>query len=192
MNLLQKIGLGAIALLIAIGSAFYLSQKVTVDNPTAQTITVKIDDTEYTVEPRKQIEISLYPGEHNVLIAEKEMGIFQKQWFDYGSLLNPTQSTYILESIPYGTVPESWSDNSYKDIDINGQQYYGPFEVITDLYFAKKQPLNFLQKKGYEWNYGLDQHEPEEETINTKSAYEVFVKIYRFDDFIEMYNEDYL
>lgn len=189
MSIIQRIGVGIIGIIIAIGAAFFFSQKVIVDNPTSENIIVKIDNKEFTIEPLQDIEVSLYPGKHTVIIGDKEIGVFTKQYFDYGSILNPTKSTYVLESIPYGTIPTNWVDVHYKDVTIEGSVYNGPFKTITDLYFTKKHPLNFLQKDGYKWDYELDEHEPDEEQFN--DSYKVFVKIYRFQDFVQMYNEDY-
>jgi hypothetical protein len=106
------------------------------------------------------------------------VGEFTKWELDWKkAFLNPTKSVYIKEKAVYLIDNSDANPEPYQDIEINWKVFNWPFYIYDDYYIK------------WEWTYGLDEILPDE--IETYLDYEVKVKIYRYDDFVEMYEEYY-
>ncbi|QFR39304.1 hypothetical protein A9Q91_03645 [Candidatus Gracilibacteria bacterium 28_42_T64] len=151
-----------------------------IDNPTGSGITVQIDDMEViTIAAYSNEVIRLGSGQYTVKMNGEIVGNFEKKSLDTKSLLNPTGGIYISEYMLYGE--EEYIDKLPNNtIEAYGNVAEGPFEQYEGLYITGN------------WNYGTDESFPEEVELRKSKAYKIKSKLYRFDDFVDMYNEYYV
>jgi len=169
------LGMGVVACLLmtACGSGM----KVEMDNPTNQKITVKIDGSkEYSLNPMELIEVTgLKKGEHTMTVNG---GSEIKFNLENSSMINPTLSLYVIAEQEYGT---GFADDSkWVDVVIDGKECWGPFKVIENAPVIETASLNH----GVLAPFG-------EEIETYKSGTVVLTKIFRKDDFLKFYEEDY-
>jgi len=159
---------------------FYTStHTLFIDNPTWSGITLQIGDME-TIEMAafSNQTIKLWAGIYSVSVNWEKVWDFEKKSLDTDSLLNPTDSIYITEYILY------WDEEYLDKLPNNTIEAYGnvaewPFDQYSWLYIV------------WDWDYWINEQLPEEVELRKSSAYKIKSKLYRFDDFVDMYNEYY-
>lgn len=179
---MKKHLLALAVLTVVLMSSCSFSQKVEMDNPTPETITVTIDGKkEYTLSPMEMIEIEgLKKGSHTMQVAGGSELKFELKG---RSLLNPTLSTYVLMEEEYaigGNI--TLDEEEYVTLDINGEEYWG-----RNLEVVENAPCITID----DVNFGV--LSPFKDEINTsKSGTVIMKKIFRLDDFLKYYKEEYM
>lgn len=153
-------------------------QKLTIDNPSLEEITVQLNNLEkHNISPETSVVIDVPAGEYEVKLNDEIVWKFTKQNHESDYILNPTKYIYLQEYILY------W-DQKYEDkipnniIEIDGETLEWPFKKYDWLYF------------NWDWNYDLDESYPA--SIKMKSSYQIKSKLYRFFEFVDMYQADYM
>lgn len=166
------------------------SRVVVIDNPTGQQITFQLNGTDYSIDAGGKQTIHLDEGEHTLKIGEEEKKftkpVFTFKWSMFAgrskqlSVLNPTESTYILWHEVYGKdLTEEKVDSLLPtyDCEIDGEPDTCNHKEIDDLYFESVV------------DYTLDQHFPDEVKMSRGASYVLRSKLFRLDDFIAYIEE---
>lgn len=164
-----------------VGYFYYLdSHSIYVDNPTWTWIVFQIwDMPPENLAAYSHTSLVLNPWRYTLKVDEKEVWSFEKWYLDFDAFLNPTNEIYIKEYLVY------WSEKWYDKLPNNHIEVYwnpidGPFEKLEWFYIK------------WSWNYDVDTEFPNEITLPKGSSYEIKSKIYRFDDFVDIYNTYYV
>lgn len=156
-------------------------QRIVLDNPTEEAITFSIDKDSYTLEAGTSRQIELADGTHTLTYNGNSTS-FEKAKEDGGSIVNPTNATYIIWSELYTdkTPNKGYYRTFIKEIEIDGETYQGPFAKVGGIYIRRHDGSSFGV-----WKWGLDEEMPED--YYTDSMGENFQfkisKIYRVKDF---------
>ncbi|MCX8712040.1 hypothetical protein J3U66_01480 [Gilliamella sp. B2969] len=166
-----------------------------IDNPTASDIKLIIDGTELTIPAKSEVNYSFEYGKHTMTYNNDSINfIIKPAKFGGTTIINPTQSNYILHTNVYVTsaMKESESDKVIEKqinnipIIINGEVTEIPLtaKLINDV---------FIDQQDYDWDYGLDQDLPEEITREMSKNYaysETLTKLYRESEYIKLLKQD--
>jgi len=180
MSLFNKIkfiltSLFVVLVLWYLATLYYLStQKLLIDNPTDKGITIQIDD----IDSYTSKMIKLWSWKYSLKVNWKNIWDFEKKSGDRNSLLNPTNEIYIAEYILY------WDEASFDKLPINKIEAYWnetewPFKKYEWLYIP------------WDWDYWINDEASSEVTLSKYSSYTIRSKLYRFNDFVDMYNKVY-
>ena len=170
-----------------------------IDNPTANEIKVTIDGKELTIPAKSGVNYTFEYGKHTLSYNNDDFNFVVKPaQFGESGFINPTQSNYYLYTVIYST--SEISDEEYEKIlkqnreinkilaiiDGKEQEIEMPAKLINDI---------LIERSDYHWNYSYDQAFPEEITQDLRlkknqSYQEIFRKLYRESDFIELIKED--
>lgn len=96
-------------------------------NPTQQTLTFKVDDKDYALEPGKAAMLKLSPGMHKLQNAKGQQQDFMVYENNSGGIINPDSHIYYMLAEVYAV--EGKSDRfkpALYDITINGYQFEMP------------------------------------------------------------------
>ncbi|HEI8462127.1 TPA: hypothetical protein SLE68_001856 [Morganella morganii] len=96
-------------------------------NPTDTTLTLKVDDKEYTTEPGTAAKLKLSPGMHSIENAKGEKQNFMVYDNNSGGIINPDNHVYYMLSEVYAV--EGQSDRfkpALYDVTINGHDLQMP------------------------------------------------------------------
>lgn len=151
-----------------------------IDNPTAQSITLFIDDTEYTVPAYASLRVDLSEGSHILKVNGETFEFEQKPYIKL--LINPTNAQYVLfrESYVDTPVEENRTYHAmFKNLRIGDNNYFIPADVLNGIVIASEGNLS--------WNFNVDEELPEEiSTQTSKSVTSINViknKVFRIADF---------
>jgi hypothetical protein len=151
-----------------------------IDNPTENEISIKIWNLDaINIAPKSHQEIELKSGTYPIIVNEENVWEITKWKVDGKAFLNPTKSTYVKETAIYATEGTDYDDSKYTEIEISGEKYYWPFETLNDIYIK------------WDWTYGLDEILPDEVDVSSLTNETTRTKIYRYEDFLPMYEEYY-
>lgn len=151
-----------------------------IDNPTENEISVQIWELEkMTIPANSSKEIDLKPGTYALSVNDESVWEFKKWMADWKSFLNPTKSTYVLEEAIYTVDENTEVPDNNTTITIWDEEFYWPFKVYNEYYIS------------WDWGYWLDEETPTSVMTQSKN-YTTVKKIYRLDDFEDMYNDYYL
>lgn len=151
-----------------------------IDNPSNNEILVTISTLAPIAIPAKSYnEIKIKNQTYTLSVDWEYLWEFTIKKSDENFFLNPTKSHYILEEAIY-TDKEINNEAEEIKINVNGIDFYWPFSILDSIYINSK------------WDYWLDEDLPNNISVPEDKDYLTFKKIYRFDDFIEMYNNWYL
>uniref|UniRef100_UPI0039A45A38 hypothetical protein n=1 Tax=Ornithobacterium rhinotracheale TaxID=28251 RepID=UPI0039A45A38 len=145
-----------IALAAMLGSLwFYFSflQKKNyyiLDNPTAQTIQVRIDDVPYIVAPAQQVLVPLKKGTHRMITHHQRTVNFSVE--SPRGVLNPTESVYFIFGLPYGVEVNTDSVFAQNQHPYQRKIYYGDIRIdsamyIDDFYYNLNEDFPKVTKK---------------------------------------------
>jgi hypothetical protein len=171
--------------ILFIGGTFikwmYQSTKtINVDNPSWSGITIQFNNQEEIfIDAYTNTVLNLNNWEYSLKVNNLDMWLFIKEWIWSKSFLNPTNEIYIQEYILY------WDENNYDKLPNNLIEAYwneaeGPFKKYEGIYIS------------WDWNYFIAENYPDEVTMRQSQTYKIKSKLYRFDDFADMYNRDYI
>lgn len=94
------------------------------DNPTANTIVIKIDEKDYALEPQTYVSLKLASGLHKLTYDAKSIS-FTTSDKAQGGILNVTGSYYVIELIAY-VVNEKDRDNYRESKTMNNDFFIQP------------------------------------------------------------------
>ena len=163
-----------------------------VDNPTNSTIFVKINAKweEKEILPKSQLIFPIKSWNNEVFLNWKSVWTVNKDFFSYPSnFINPTLSTYVSEYILYvdKEILAQWYNGKYDDkLPVNKINVLDS-EIIWP--FKKYEWLHIKWSWSY-WDVGNITKKDEIESVSKE--YDIQEKLYRLDDFIEMYNKNYV
>ena len=150
-----------------------------IDNPTSQAIELTIDGKKpITVAAKefKRMDKSLSQGKHSMQIENGEAIEFNLD--KNHVMLNPTLSIYVTVVQEYGTGFQSSANDT--TIVIDDVEYYGPFIAVSNAPFVYTGNINLMVDK------------PIPDQIETSKTGNVALKkLFRKDEFIEYYEEEY-
>lgn len=173
----------------AIGALYSWYQKVAspliIDNPTAASITVVVNEETYTVPAGEYVKASLPFGEwtYTVSLNGQEVWSFQKQSTDGKAILNPTMSMYIEERQLYGdeqaeTIALTKGDIENTTVCIDGKNYeWYNLKAYTGLYFAQER------------DYGIDEESPESTAVPVGASYATKDELFRKQQILTIYED---
>ncbi len=168
-----------ITVVFSLLSGLYMSSHtLNIDNPTGTWITVQIDEMDSILIPSlSTTQINLKSWTYTLKVNGEEKGKFTKDTLDFNAFLNPSEEFYVQEYILY------WEQKYLDKLQIHEISMYndtieGPFKTYSWIYI-----------KG-DWDYGIDRNFPNE--VKTKGSYKIKSKLYRYSDFIDMFNQDYV
>lgn len=161
--------------------SFYLSTTtLLIDNPTSEEVVFQIWDLpEDSLGAYESKTIDLKSWVYDLKVDWELVGTFEKKAKDTHAFLNPTNDMYLKEFMVYGSeawydaLPENTVDLYYDD------QVQWPFESYTWYYIS------------WDWDYWFDREFPEEVSLWKYQSYTIKSKLYRYDDFVDMYNTHY-
>lgn len=150
-----------------------------IDNPTDQAIEVSIDGKDaVSIGPKelKKMDGTLSMGEHTMKVGS---GTEVKFNLDKDHvMLNPTLSTYVVALQEYGTGMQSSANDTIVSID--GQNYEGPFPLVSNAPFIYSGDLNFHVDAPFK-----------DEIQTSKVGTVTMRKLFRKSDFIDYFNKEY-
>lgn len=161
------------------------SKLIWIDNPTNAEISIKLDETNYTIPAVSTIDLDLPIGKHQLTYNGQSVN-FVSKYCDQGMILNPTLSTYIY----YGELfiedgvnyEEEWNKLA-KDILTDYQLSDStivqlPFQITNDL---------FIEQYKYYWQYDINTPFPKGVSIQEGTGFSKSImmkKMFRKDEFV--------
>lgn len=149
-----------------------------IDNPSDQTITLKINENDYTIAPQQFVRIDLEKGKHTIKYDFKGKKVDTVIQIRRSSgLINPIRQDYYVFTRPYGHRDNVDSIFASRNITIDNKVYLGLITKEEGLYIE-------------DFYYNLDQNYPK---IFLKSADKNtdLSKIFNKEDFKQFYFENY-
>lgn len=147
------------------------------DNPTDETINVKIDGKDYKLDSRKYEKMILKPGEHSLILSDGKEVKFIVYVGSQGGVINPTRNDYVYVSMAYVRKGEGGVSPIEKTIILDGIEYEGPYEKINDL---------IIDKNEKKWSYNIYTPFPEVvETRDPKLKGKIETKLFTKKEFID-------
>ena len=178
----KTLNMKKIILLFAASFALYScgsgSVDLAIDNPTDQSIIVKVDTLTVEVPAKEVVWVEMGKGEHEITLEDDT-----KTKFDFTEaayLLNPTKNEYLKTEEFYGSTIHQ---NSFahqlpkKSIEYYGMPLDGNFDVVRNLI----NPIS--------WDYGPREVLPE--MLEMEGEYEVVIKLHDFNEFSEIINQEF-
>lgn len=183
---MNKFILGTLlALMLVSCDAFVSKTTFRIDNPTKETISVTVDDTQYEILPESYQDIELANGYHFSTYKGETIKFNLFQGDRKGGVLNPTLSNYYVNFEFYQ------SDQSKARV---GSDDYMKDRMNSVVIKGKVVDGTFTQKNGFfienyvdSWTYGIDKEYPK---AMTTSGSEIMIvgKLFREADFIKYIN----
>lgn len=184
VNKLKIFGIIAIIIFVlwSILYSFYNSSThLIVDNPLADKISFQINNLPIeTLQPYETKILNLNPWIYQLRVNGELLGNFEKKYSHTNAFLNPTQDIYVKEHMVYGD--EAWYEklpNNRVKL-FNDEEIEWPFETFSGYYIL------------WDWDYSFDEIFPESVSLGKYESFKIKTKLYRYDDFVEMYNEYYV
>lgn len=183
-----------------------------IDNPTNESITVFIDDTEYNIPAVSMIQTSVTYGKHQLRYNDQQLTFHNGgRTNDTPAIINPTQSNYVFHRQIFMDKSDdratdefaAWSLKTQSDsltLSINDTitTIFVPFNVSNDL---------FISKADFDWKLTLGEPMPEgvrltnpivtrrnrqllnDENYKAGKFQETIYKIYREEEFKEFFKQ---
>ena len=174
-----------IALLFAILTMWYYFEKIDqenyflIDNPSAETVKIKLDENSYTLAAYQSTKIQLNKGKHSFISTINDSVIVRDSFMidsEIRGLLNPTLSDYIIFT-------EYYAQNINKDSllkahskIIDSVKYYG--EISEENQFFIK-------------DFYLNEDQEYLKVIKKMDSISKVTKIFRKENFIDFYKQYY-
>ncbi|WP_413532574.1 hypothetical protein [Empedobacter brevis] len=172
---------GLIALIVIIYNSF-LNKKdgYVIDNPSNKTLTIKINDKDFTIAPQQNARVELKKGKTHIVYnfnnknVDTIVNITRANGF-----INPARQEYYTFTRPYGVRKNKDSIFLSNNIAIENKIYHGIIEKSSQLYIE-----NFY--------YNIDQDYPKMfiKSAGSEKATDLS-KIFNKEDFKQFYFENY-
>lgn len=179
-----KIWLILVVILLIFWGVFYWlysnATTVYVDNPLDSQITFKIwDQEEHTLWAYTWITVKIKSWINKLYVNWEEVWTFEKKSLDWKGFLNPTKDVYVQEYLIYWDL-EKWEKElpTWKVTAFDNDLEW-PFKQLEWIFIT------------WDWNYWLNEEFPETLDLPEWKDYIIRSKVYRFDDFVELYNKEY-
>lgn len=160
-----------------------------IDNPTANEIKLKIDNTELTIPARSGVDYEFDFGKHTLTYNNETLTFVVKPAkLGTTSFINPTQSNYFVRSIilaapntnneEYEKVARKELRNIPVIIDGDRREFTLPAKLINDV---------IIDRYDNNWDYSFDEELPKEEADLSKNTtnFEIKRKLYRQNDYLK-------
>ena len=152
------------------------SVDLAIDNPSEQSVIVKVDTLSVEIPAKEVVWVEMGKGEHQITLEDDSKTKFN--FTEDAYMLNPTKNQYLKTEEFYGSQA---FQNSFahqlpkKSIEYYGMPLDGNFDVVKDLI----NPIS--------WDYGPREVLPE--MIEMEGDYEVLLKLYDVNEFSDIVNE---
>lgn len=136
-----------------------------IDNPTANEITVQIDETNYVIPSESGMNVFLNWGKHKLTYNNESLNFFVKSGSPLPAFINPTQSNYINNCHVFIVQEDSRATDDYIEwlsltngdsvsMEINGERVkeYVSFSVQNDV---------FIDAALKSWDYFINEDVPD-------------------------------
>ncbi len=159
-SLIGLLTICGLAVLILIVYNVFLNKKdgFVIDNPSDKTLSIKINNQNYTVAPQQQARIDLPKGKTKILYS------FNNQQIDtvinitrVNGMINPTRQEYVTFTRPYGIRKNKDSIFLSNNLAIDDKVYHGMIEKSSQLYIEnfyynidQEYPKMFIKSSGSE------------------------------------------
>lgn len=176
-NLLLFFAIAAFAMTSCFGGVTY-----SIDNPTDQPIEVSIDGGEAITigaQELKRMDGTLSEGEHTMKLKDGEEIKFTLDKDHV--MLNPTLSTYVTALEEYSIGGGMQSSKNDTIIVIDGTEYEGPFPSVSNDPFIYSGNLNYHVDAPFK-----------EEITTSKTGTVTMRKLFRKEEFIKYYKDEYM
>lgn len=142
------------------------------DNPLEQAIKFTIDDKEYIIEPKTNVEIPLNPGKHTLSYNGSSVKFFTRpKSTELETIFNPTLSNYILIPNLYmlkGADQNDWQVNSRLNSQSGKDQHtYNHNGASITLRYKNVNSL-FIYQDEHKWRTSLNEQVKEEKKISNR------------------------
>lgn len=167
---------------------------VWIDNPTKQSIFVKINSEwfEKEIPAKTNLRFSINSWENEIFLNWKSVWKINKKFFsDTSYFVNPTLTPYISEYTLYinNDILEKWYNSKYDDKLPKNKIIIFENEIIWPF---KKYEWLFIKWTWDYWFGDMSYKTDEEIEGNENQEYKIKEKLYRLDEFIDMYNKNYI
>ena len=152
------------------------SVDLAIDNPTDHSIIVKVDTLSVEVPAKEVVWVEMGKGEHQITLEDDTKTKYN--FTEAAYLLNPTKNEYLKTEEFYGSeiYQKSFAHQlPNKAIEFYGMPLEGNFDVVKELI----NPIS--------WDYGPREVLPE--MIEMEEQYEVLIKLYDFNEFVDIINQ---
>lgn len=153
------------------------SVDLAIDNPTDQSIIVKVDTLTVAIPAKEVVWVEMGKGEHEITLEDDSKTKFN--FTESAYMLNPTKSEYLKTEEFYGS-PALQNNFAHqlpkKSIEYYGMPLEGNFGVVSNLI----NPIS--------WDYGPREVLPE--MIEMDGDYEILLKLYDVNEFAEIINSE--
>jgi hypothetical protein len=152
----------------------------TVHNPLDEAVGVLIDGKGMKLEPQSSQTVTLQAGKHTIETGATGEIEFMVYINAKGGLINPTLSTYIVESVSFTREGTDGSFDARGDnnqvISVAGHQFKGAYSLHKDLFIDKN------------WAYGLGEAVPDEISADSQLPGGFLNKLYSQAEFLQAAN----
>ncbi len=151
-----------------------------IDNPSNKTLSIKINDKDYTVAPQQQARVELPKGKTKIAYSFNNKNVDTVVDITRVSgMINPTRQEYVTFTRPYGVRKNKDSIFLSNNKAIDNKVYHGIIEKSSQLYIE-----NFY--------YNIDQDYPKMFIKSTGSEKATDLsKIFNKENFKQFYFENY-
>lgn len=152
-------------------------------NPTGQTLTFKVDDKDYTLEPGKAAMLKLSPGMHKMQTAKGTQQDFMVYDNNSGGIINPNSYVYYMMSEVYAVEgKEKGFKPALYDVTINGH----------DLNMSiRSSNAVIIDHNLFNCSYPLGEAFPKEITTSSKSSGNIKTKCFDKTELLAYFVSDY-
>lgn len=171
-----------LTVLIVIIYNVFLSKKdgYVIDNPSNKTLTIKINDKDFTIAPQQNARVDLKKGKTRIVYTYNNKNVDTVVNITRANgFINPTRLEYYTFTRPYGVRKNKDSIFLSHNIAIDNKVYHGIIEKSSQLYIE-----NFY--------YNIDQDYPKLfiKSASSEKATDLS-KIFNEEDFKQFYFENY-
>jgi hypothetical protein len=168
-----------ISLLVVALTSCSSNVDLAIDNPTDNSIIIKIDTLSVEIPPKEVVWVEMGPGEHQITLENDSIVKYNFDKEVY--MINPTFSEYLKYEEYYG---DEMSSMSFKSsipegkVAFYGLELEGPYQVIKGLINA------------VDWDYGPREALPEMVEMDADENFTTLMKIYDFKEFFSLVNQE--
>lgn len=157
------------------------SKNIEVDNPRPQEVMFVVDGAETKVPGNGKAEMSLSPGRHDVKVLGHDGVVFQEGQIEVkeGGLLHSGGTEYIIWRQLYGLQANRKELLNEQWLALDSVKVHGDFKLYPD-------SVMYIEKN---WEDGIDDELPKEQTLFITSDFVIKSKIFRLSDFIHTYRQ---
>ena len=152
-------------------------------NPTGQSLTFKVDDKDYTLEPGKAAMLKLTPGMHKMQNAQGQQQSFMVYENNSGGIINPDKHIYYMLAEVYAVEGNAKSFRpAVYDVTINGHELSMP---------VRSSDAVLIDHNLFNCSYPLGEAFPAEITTSSKSKGNIKTKCFDKTELLTYLTSEY-